>query len=94
MVSARPSGLTETQPPNLVDAVVFETHSAFTPPHDILSDREFQVLQFLVEGRSINDIAEAFVLSATTISTRKVHLMEKLGLGNNAGTFSITRGER
>jgi DNA-binding NarL/FixJ family response regulator len=38
----------------------------------------------LAVGKSINDIAEAFSLSAKTISTHKMRLMQKLGLSNNA----------
>lgn len=63
--------------PKLVDAIVFEKHSNDAPPHEILSDREFQVLQLLTAGKSINDIAEAFALSAKTISTHKMRLMQK-----------------
>jgi DNA-binding NarL/FixJ family response regulator len=70
--------------PKLVDAMVFDGPSGDAPPHEILSNREFQVLQLLVAGKSINDIAEAFALSAKTISTHKMRLMQKLGLGNNA----------
>ena len=69
--------------PKLVDAIVFETHAGDVPPHEILSDREFQVLQILAVGRSINDIARRLALSAKTISTHKMRLMQKLGLGNN-----------
>ncbi|MFM0731760.1 response regulator transcription factor [Paraburkholderia sediminicola] len=70
--------------PKLVDSMIFGTHSGDTPPHDILSDREFQVLQALAAGKTINDIAEAFALSAKTISTHKMRLMQKLGLSNNS----------
>ncbi|TDN63538.1 response regulator transcription factor [Paraburkholderia sp. BL10I2N1] len=70
--------------PKLVDAMVFETHSGDAPPHEILSDREFQVLRMLAAGQSINDIAESCSLSAKTISTHKMRLMQKLGLNNNA----------
>jgi len=70
--------------PKLVDAIIFETHSGDAPPHEVLSDREFQVLQMLTSGKSINDIAETLALSAKTISTHKMRLMQKLGLGNNA----------
>jgi DNA-binding NarL/FixJ family response regulator len=70
--------------PKLVDAMVFETHRGDVPPHEILSDREFQVLQMLAAGKSINDIADACALSAKTISTHKMRLMQKLGLANNA----------
>ncbi|CAE6730842.1 response regulator [Paraburkholderia haematera] len=70
--------------PKLVDAMVFETHSSDAPPHEVLSDREFQVLQMLAAGNAINEIAESCSLSAKTISTHKMRLMQKLGLNNNA----------
>ncbi|MGF6293154.1 DNA-binding NarL/FixJ family response regulator [Paraburkholderia youngii] len=70
--------------PKLVDAMVFDTQRDDVPPHKVLSDREFQVLQMLAAGRSINEIAETCTLSAKTISTHKMRLMRKLGLSNNA----------
>lgn len=70
--------------PKLVDAMVFETHSFDAAPHEVLSDREFQVLQMLAAGKSVNEIADACALSAKTISTHKMRLMQKLGLSNNA----------
>src|SRR5471030_2736114 len=70
--------------PKLVDAIVFDSPSSDGPPHEILSDREFQVLQMLAAGNSINDIADALSLSAKTISTHKMRLMQKLGLATNA----------
>ncbi len=76
--------------PKLVDAIIFETHSGDAPPHEVLSDREFQVLQMLAAGTSINDIAETLALSAKTISTHKMRLMQKLGLANNAELILYT----
>ncbi|WOD16529.1 response regulator transcription factor [Paraburkholderia kirstenboschensis] len=70
--------------PKLVEGIVFEAYSGDAPPHEILSDREFQVLQMLALGKSLNEIADAFALSAKTISTHKMRLMQKLGLANNA----------
>ncbi|EEA01860.1 two component transcriptional regulator, LuxR family [Burkholderia sp. H160] len=70
--------------PKLVDALVFDAPRGDVPPHEVLSDREFQVLQMLAAGRSINEIAQACSLSAKTISTHKMRLMQKLGLSNNA----------
>lgn len=70
--------------PKLIDVMVFDTHSSDAAPHEILSDREFQVLYLLAAGKSINAIAEVLVLSAKTISTHKMRLMQKLGLDNNA----------
>ncbi|MFP3607990.1 LuxR C-terminal-related transcriptional regulator, partial [Paraburkholderia sp. SIMBA_053] len=65
--------------PRLVDAMVFEAHRGDMTPHEVLSDREFQVLQMLATGKSINDIADTCALSAKTISTHKMRLMQKLG---------------
>ncbi|MDN7178746.1 response regulator transcription factor [Caballeronia sp. SEWSISQ10-4 2] len=70
--------------PKLVDAIIFETYEGDAPPYEVLSGREFQVLQILAAGRSINDTALGLALSAKTISTHKMRLMQKLGLGNNA----------
>jgi DNA-binding NarL/FixJ family response regulator len=70
--------------PKLVDVMVFDTHSSDAAPHEILSDREFQVLHLLAAGKSINAIADVLVLSAKTISTHKMRLMQKLGIENNA----------
>ena len=70
--------------PRLVDNIVFGGQSHDASPHAILSDREFEVLQLLAAGHSINDIADRFALSAKTISTHKMRLMQKLGLENNS----------
>jgi DNA-binding NarL/FixJ family response regulator len=52
--------------------------------HQRLSDREYQVLTKLAQGRSVGQIAEELALSPKTISTYRVRLLEKLGLGSNA----------
>ncbi|QQX86599.1 response regulator transcription factor [Cupriavidus necator] len=70
--------------PALVDAMVFYQRGTDAHSHEVLSDREFQVLQQLAAGQTVNEIAEAFSLSAKTISTYKARLMQKLTLQNNA----------
>ncbi len=70
--------------PALVDAMVFEASESDRPPHEALSEREFQVLQMIAAGHSINNIGESLNLSAKTISTHKMRLMQKLGVKNNA----------
>ncbi|MBI3898210.1 MAG: response regulator transcription factor [Gammaproteobacteria bacterium] len=52
------------------------------PPHTALSDREYQVFQLLVSGKSVTEIGEQLNLSVKTVSTHKARLMEKLGLTN------------
>jgi DNA-binding NarL/FixJ family response regulator len=53
-------------------------------PHTLLSDREFQVFQLIVSGKSMTEIAGKLALSVKTVSTHKTHLMEKMGLANQA----------
>lgn len=50
------------------------------PPHESLSNREFQVLTLLADGRSVSEIAHQLSLSANTISTYRARLFEKLGV--------------
>jgi len=49
-------------------------------PHETLSNREFQVLQLLVRGRSVSEIAERLALSGNTISTYRARIFDKLGV--------------
>jgi DNA-binding NarL/FixJ family response regulator len=56
-------------------------------PHALLSDREFQVLQSLVAGSTVSEIAKALSLSVKTVSTHKARLMEKVGVDNSADLF-------
>jgi DNA-binding NarL/FixJ family response regulator len=52
--------------------------------HRALSDREFEVLRLLVDGKSPTDIAEQLHLSVKTVSTHKTRILEKLGLKTTA----------
>jgi len=57
---------------------------ADSPPHQRLSDREFQVFRLLASGRSVSDIAAELSLSVKTVSTHKARLMQKMNLNNPA----------
>lgn len=70
--------------PTLVEAMVFVGADGEAPPHEALSDREFQVLQLVAAGLSLADIGARLNISAKTVSTHKQRLMEKLGIDNNA----------
>ncbi len=52
--------------------------------HELLSDREMQVLQMLASGKTVSEVAEEISLSVNTISTYRARLLEKLSLNNNA----------
>jgi two-component system, NarL family, invasion response regulator UvrY len=53
------------------------------PPHEKLSDREYDVLRQLMTGRSVKDIAEELCLSPKTVSTYHTRIWEKLGVHND-----------
>lgn len=54
------------------------------PPHASLSNREYQIFQLLVTGKSVSDIALQLNLSVKTVSTHKARLLEKMGLTSQA----------
>lgn len=70
--------------PALVDSVVLDISDFKMNESRQLTDREFQVLQMIAAGHTINKIAESLYLSAKTVSTHKIRLMRKLGIDNNA----------
>ena len=53
-------------------------------PHELLSDREFDVLRGLGAGRTVKEVASALDLSPKTVSTYRARLMEKMQFGTNA----------
>jgi len=53
-------------------------------PHTRLSDREYQIFQWIVAGESVSHLAQKLNLSVKTISTHKMHIMEKMGCTNVA----------
>jgi len=53
-------------------------------PHEILSDREYQVLCMIASGKTVTIVAEELSLSVKTISTYRVRVLEKLNMKNNA----------
>lgn len=54
------------------------------PPHESLSDREYQVLSLIASGKTASEIAEELKLSVKTISTYRTRILEKMGMKHNA----------
>lgn len=52
--------------------------------HELLSDREYQVLCMLASGKSLSEIAENLSISVKTVSTYRGRILEKMQLKNNA----------
>lgn len=53
-------------------------------PHQALSDREYEVLCLLAQGKTVGDIALSLSLSITTVSTYRTRLLQKLRLKSTA----------
>lgn len=54
------------------------------PPHERLSDREYQVMIMIASGMTVKEIAERLSLSVKTISTNRARILTKMGMRNNA----------
>lgn len=54
------------------------------PPHETLSDREFEVMRLIASGKTVGEIAEVLSLSSGTISTYRTRILEKMGMKTNA----------
>jgi two-component system invasion response regulator UvrY len=55
------------------------------PLHKTLSNREFEVMCLLAEGKSLSEIAEELSLSIKTISTYRKRILIKMNLKNTSG---------
>ena len=53
-------------------------------PHETLADREYQIMQMIARGLSIQQIAEELFLSTSTIYTYRTRILRKLQIKSNA----------
>jgi len=54
------------------------------PPHESLSNREFQVFRLIARGKTVTEIANELSLSVKTVSTYRTHILEKMDMKTNA----------
>lgn len=52
-------------------------------PHEILSNREYQVLRMIASGKTVSEIAGELFLSVKTVSTYRSRILEKIRAKNN-----------
>lgn len=71
--------------PVLAQQMAFEDNkTGQQAQHEQLSDREFHILRMLAQGMSVNEIADALIISNKTVSTHKARLMRKMDFRTNA----------
>ena len=71
--------------PALAEKLIVDLQrGADLPPHETLSDREFEVLRLIASGKTVREVADLLSLSDKTISTYRARLLEKMGMKTNA----------
>lgn len=71
--------------PALAEKLVFDLRRGDDrAPHELLSDREFEVLRLIGSGKTVGEIAHTLSLSDNTISTYRARILEKMGMKTNA----------
>jgi DNA-binding NarL/FixJ family response regulator len=69
----------------LAEKVVFDKKDDLNKlPHEKLSEREFQIMLMLAEGKSVKKIAGELFISDKTVSTYRKRLLDKMGMQSNA----------
>src|SRR5713226_4646518 len=70
--------------PTLAEELVIDLRRGAGPPHELLSDREFEVMRLIASGKTVSEIAELLSLGDSTISTYRARILEKMGMKTNA----------
>jgi len=68
----------------LADAFTRASPAEPADPYERLTDREREVFQLVVEGKTNPEIGEVLFISAKTVDNHRTRLMEKLGLHSTA----------
>ncbi len=53
-------------------------------PHEVLSDREYQVLRMIASGLTVSQVATRLSLSVKTVSTYRARVLEKMNMKTTA----------
>ncbi len=70
---------------SVAEKLIFDTKPEKSkPPHETLSDREYQIFALIVKGRKVGEIADELNLSVKTVSTYKVRILGKMEMKSTA----------
>ena len=64
-------------------------NTTITNPFEVLSKREKEVLDLMLQGTQVKDISASMELKSNTISTFKKNILSKLGVNNNIELFKL-----
>jgi two-component system invasion response regulator UvrY len=69
--------------PEIAEKLLTNSH-AIKEPHELLSNREFEIFKLLALGKTVSQIADSLSIALTTVSTHRGKVMEKLDLSTNS----------
>jgi two-component system invasion response regulator UvrY len=69
---------------SLAEKLVSHLGAFDKPPHENLSNREFQILCMIAQGKSLKSIAGELYIDEKTVSTYRSRIMEKMKMSTNA----------
>ena len=71
--------------PTLAEMLVMDVDSGIDrAPHELLSDREFEIMCLIASGKTVSEIADLLSRSVKTISTYRTRILEKMRMRTNA----------
>lgn len=70
--------------PEIAEKLLSNPNITKSNPHELLSNREFEIFKLLANGKTISQIAASLSLALTTVSTHRGKIMEKLNLSTNS----------
>ena len=75
-------------------AIALSAPAADRQPHEMLSDREYQVLRLIAAGHSVGQIAAQLALSPNTVSTYRARICDKTGTRNDVeiALYAVRQG--
>ena len=69
---------------SLAEKLVSHLDAFDKPPHENLSNREFQILCMIAQGKSLKSIADELCVGEKTVSTYRSRIMEKMKMSTNS----------
>ena len=73
---------------SFAERLIMDIDASGKPRHEKLSDREFEIMRMIAQGKAIKKIAEELYLSEKTVSTYRTRLLEKMNMTTNAEIIS------
>lgn len=70
--------------PNLIEKMEYKHNENGLCLHEKLSNREFQVMKLIAQGKTIKEVADLMSVAEKTVSTYRTRVMKKMEKRNNS----------